>query len=315
MIDWIEIQHFRGIRHVRLEGLTPLVVLVGPNGCGKTTVMECLHIACQPVIGVKMAVEGGLRRTGSFQWLTNGGQGEKRPEINTARHRIQLRISPPFQKLSLKVQHEDGQSSFFLERSEGQTVVSEAAVHTPLEGLPAVKTLGPFEPRPLEERFSDAARLGAREELRSLVRELLAPATDIEILIDKERPSLHVVYPTHAVPIDLVGEGVRTAVELLCSLAAPEGSLLLLEEPERHQHPRSLVLSCKAIWKTIQAGCQVVISTHNLEVLDYLLATAGGHCQQLTTYRLRLRNGISEVTRFDCDDLQHCRTLLEEDLR
>jgi energy-coupling factor transporter ATP-binding protein EcfA2 len=46
MITSIEIQGLRGIREGRIEGLAPLTILVGPNGCGKSTVLEALGVAC-----------------------------------------------------------------------------------------------------------------------------------------------------------------------------------------------------------------------------------------------------------------------------
>ena len=42
MIRSVEIKNFRGIQDGKLEDLTPLVILVGPNGCGKSTILDAL---------------------------------------------------------------------------------------------------------------------------------------------------------------------------------------------------------------------------------------------------------------------------------
>ena len=42
MISSIEIRNFRGIQSGKLEDLTPLTILVGPNGCGKSTILDAL---------------------------------------------------------------------------------------------------------------------------------------------------------------------------------------------------------------------------------------------------------------------------------
>jgi hypothetical protein len=44
LISSIEIANFRGIRDGKLENLTPLTILVGPNGCGKSTVLDAMLV-------------------------------------------------------------------------------------------------------------------------------------------------------------------------------------------------------------------------------------------------------------------------------
>src|SRR5262245_38324773 len=46
MITSIEMQGLRGIRSGEITGLAPVTVLIGPNGCGKSTVLEALGVAC-----------------------------------------------------------------------------------------------------------------------------------------------------------------------------------------------------------------------------------------------------------------------------
>ncbi len=42
-IDWLQIRHVRNLSEVRLEPVAKLNVLVGPNGSGKTAVLEAIH--------------------------------------------------------------------------------------------------------------------------------------------------------------------------------------------------------------------------------------------------------------------------------
>jgi hypothetical protein len=45
-LDNVTINGFRGLKDLRLEGLGLINVLVGPNNCGKTSVLEALSILC-----------------------------------------------------------------------------------------------------------------------------------------------------------------------------------------------------------------------------------------------------------------------------
>src|SRR5262245_57936630 len=46
MITSIEIEGLRGIQQGKIEGLAPLTLIVGPNGSGKTAVLEALGLLC-----------------------------------------------------------------------------------------------------------------------------------------------------------------------------------------------------------------------------------------------------------------------------
>lgn len=43
-IDSIEISNFRAVRHLRMEGLSNLVVVAGTNGCGKSSIFNAIRL-------------------------------------------------------------------------------------------------------------------------------------------------------------------------------------------------------------------------------------------------------------------------------
>jgi recombinational DNA repair ATPase RecF len=45
MIRSVEFENLRGVRAGKVEGLSELSILVGPNNCGKTTTLEALLLA------------------------------------------------------------------------------------------------------------------------------------------------------------------------------------------------------------------------------------------------------------------------------
>jgi AAA15 family ATPase/GTPase len=44
MIEMVEIENLRGIVSGRLEGLSPLSILLGVNNSGKSTILEALYL-------------------------------------------------------------------------------------------------------------------------------------------------------------------------------------------------------------------------------------------------------------------------------
>ncbi|MBL9044864.1 MAG: AAA family ATPase, partial [Myxococcales bacterium] len=46
MIESIGLRDFRGIRLGKVEGLTSLNVLIGPNNSGKTALLEAMYLGC-----------------------------------------------------------------------------------------------------------------------------------------------------------------------------------------------------------------------------------------------------------------------------
>jgi AAA15 family ATPase/GTPase len=71
VITSIEISGLRGIREGKLDDLTPLVILVGPNGCGKSTVLDALLVGANE--NLQEAADVAFRRhvglKDSARWL------------------------------------------------------------------------------------------------------------------------------------------------------------------------------------------------------------------------------------------------------
>src|SRR5579871_1969380 len=85
MIRSIEIKNLRGIQEGKLDDLTPLTILVGPNGCGKSTILDALLIGANPIPEVNQAF---IRRPGlndRERWLSWKGKREIAIEIAVAK--------------------------------------------------------------------------------------------------------------------------------------------------------------------------------------------------------------------------------------
>ena len=81
MITGLTIKDFRGIGWGRLDNLTPLVILVGPNGCGKSTVLDALLLGAskdpQNQINVVLDRQEPIVRTNAQGQVRSGSQTNK----------------------------------------------------------------------------------------------------------------------------------------------------------------------------------------------------------------------------------------------
>lgn len=50
-VETLHVKNYRALRDVRLEKLTPLIVLLGPNGSGKSTVFDVFAFLSECFIG------------------------------------------------------------------------------------------------------------------------------------------------------------------------------------------------------------------------------------------------------------------------
>jgi hypothetical protein len=184
----------------------------------------------------------------------------------------------------------------------------------PIEG--DVRFLDPSRATaPLHHLYSEAVVAGRRQEALELVRTVIPGIANLEILTHP-KPALHMVFPDGSVPVALAGDGVRALMRLSLEMVTRNKGLVLVEEPEVHQHPGALRQSAKAILGSVRRGTQVILSTHSLELIDALLAEATPEDLKLfSTYRLRLQQGKLEASRLTGEEMAFSRGQIEDDLR
>ena len=68
MISRINVQHFRGIRQTRLEGLAQINLLTGPPGAGKSDMLEAVRMGCCGGRIERMLCEGPRPQRTHEQW-------------------------------------------------------------------------------------------------------------------------------------------------------------------------------------------------------------------------------------------------------
>jgi predicted ATPase len=336
----IEITRFRGIREGKLDGFTPLVVLVGPNGCGKTSVLDALLVGGSREIeeGIGQAVRRHQGVKYGARWLfwrpsqsqscqitvRMGAIGQRTCELMTlhTRNRDDLGIRCTFndtfgEQRKGKIDLRFARGNAFKRADEGLFGVRRPA--PPGEDFTGVRLAEPGREDPsvpLHDLVTKATERGALGLVRSMIAEIVPGAEDIRILTEANEPLVHIVYHEHSVPAALAGDGIYSLMRLSLELAARPKGTVLLEEPEVHQHPGAIRQTMRAVLAAVRRDIQVILTTHSLELIDALLAESSEEdLGRLSLYRLQLEDGVLISHRMSGPDVSFARTQIENDLR
>ena len=97
-------------------------------------------------------------------------------------------------------------------------------------------------------------------------------------------------------PLDVQGDGTRSAMRGLIVLSLLKGTLFLMEEPECHQHPGSLERFAQAICRQArEQEVQILISTHSAECVRAFLKGADTAGSEGAVFHLTLRASFGRV--------------------
>ncbi len=325
MISEIEIKGLRGIREGKLENFTGLVIQTGPNGSGKSTVLDALLIAASAnplnaAVRVSRRHDPGVGKTRWLLWrserkgeITIGAQNGAKRSVTLYTDDVNpepIRIFVGLPSQGLEQRNEVGHIT-----DDGAT--AGRSHPPPFPEVPEIRLVDLHMTVPLHDVFSEAVKAGKRDAVNGLVQEVIPGAQHLEILTDQGKPVLHVVHRDFSLPVALSGDGVRAAVRISLDLAACQHGVVLLEDPEVHQHPGAMRQTAQAILAAVRSDVQVILSTHSLELIDALLAAVESkdELDKLSLYGLRLDDGCLKSYRLSGPDIAFSRTKVEDDLR
>jgi hypothetical protein len=341
LIKSVTISDLRGIASAQLDGLTQLTILTGPNGCGKSTVLDALLIAASPSPGAAlgMAVQRRPETWNGARWVVRAGGAAA-----VSRSRIQLGLSggeqrtcwieadQPYADLATVLQQR-GYPTPYLQLNHvvgvddnHPRIVSRTAfaadnhyasvVESPDDRprVGHVRLIDPGISMSLVDAFSEVGRAGGRKSAEDGIRRLVPNFERLAIYTDEGMPTLYLERDgLPAVPLGLAGDGIQGFVQIALQLGARTDGLALIEEPEVYQHPRALQLTASAIHRAVQAGRQVVLTTHSLELIDALVD--GIDPDQLSLFNLHMTGGVIAYGRYSGAQVAAARHEIEADLR
>ena len=323
MISSIEISRFRGIREGKLEDLTPLVVLVGPNGSGKSSVLDALLIGASPKTA-EVARTTLQRHHGvdpGWRWFSWRANTREPSEITVSTRSGASRTC----QIEFKSTGLGRAGPVSRPRVAGDQDTTGTPRRRPvseeheLKDVPEIRLVEPREfdgSPPLHQLYTETVQHGRRDEAKAIITEVVPNAKDLEILTEGNTPIIHLVFEDHSVPIAFAGDGIYSLIRLALELASRPQGVVLLEEPEVHEHPGAIRQSVKAILAAVRRDIQVILTTHSLELIDALVAESSDEdLDKLSLYRLELEDGRLISVRVPGSEVAFSRTEVEKDLR
>ena len=281
----ISVKNFGPIAEGSVD-LKPLTIFMGPNNTGKscmaTAAYALLRVFGQPLpqcgdADLAPALDAELRRL----FGPVGGLARKGERVNA------LRIGLTRPELDLSASYELPAGSSALRREAG-----EKELHRMSEGLPPACHYLPASRSWIVCAGKSASPPGAGADFAGHWRQLMAgqlrpvPATEdigrvAEFLegaillggvIEVQKPGVTAPADGLSLPLRHSSSAVSELAPLILFLKylVRPGDLLILEEPESHLHPAAQLQLARGIARLVNAGVQVLITTHSSEFIDQI---------------------------------------------
>jgi predicted ATPase len=294
----ISIECFRGIREGRIKGLTDVNLLVGRNNSGKTTVVESIQrVASQAgfkhdILGRDLSFWQSMRQASSqdLMWYR---QDKSKDVVITGS--ITESTSPGSrQDITFRIPGNMPPGGVVIPRFS----IDEQRMRTFFSVISVLRPFDAFSPQ-IEQKFWPALLSNRRDKgLTTALNEVFGlNAESFQLLPNNQ---LMVLFDNYGLPLDSQGDGTRTAVRTMIVLTMMRDTLLMLEEPECHQHPGSLERFSAALCKLAKSqNVQLIISTHSIDCVRSFMLAARTAKSEAAVFHLTLNDGKQDARRLD----------------
>ncbi len=326
-VEAIEIQAFRGISQVTLEGFERVNLLVGDNNAGKTSHLEAIAIYAEPTRAscwTRVATWRGMsQRAGAAEWLFPHGRSATEMVEEPAVRGIL--ISGMGSEGPKAVLASLGPNEITSEKNESTTWISFHVTtgsgvkegRVPVLGAgrsSRVALISPFD-HSIERRFAEGYRRVVDDELKTSVVALMAQMDpliqDIEFL-PTPRGRIGGIFILHKksgrTPLGAFGDGVRRVLLFALTIPLVEGGILLVDEIDTSIHISVL----GNVFQWLVEACrryrvQLFATTHSIEAIDAMLAASKDKLEEIAGYRFPPPEKDGQPRRFAGDQLFRLR--------
>lgn len=303
-IKALEITNYRAIKKCKLDKLGLVNIIGGANGTGKTTVLEAIFsVLDRRGMGIVRPFQWrGVNLFGehSIDQLFHARNTSDSAEISLVTREglltTEIKYAPPPRGNNIPTwsrnDYETTKSSQTAKTHRGLLATTtrnrvredesyylplpngiqafNAAVGTswiPTAAYSSAKTRN--IPNEDAERLSAIRKQGKTSELLHGIQQIAPHIRDIEVLFEAGAPVLYATLSDNQLhPVGTLGDGAKTVISLLLSLANLEKGVYLIDEFESSIHYATLPQIWQLIFKYAAAyQCQIFVVTHSLECI------------------------------------------------
>ncbi len=337
-IKSIKIKGFRGIRnimHGALEGFKGINIFIGRNNSGKSTIIEAIYLVSTldklDALG-RIPMEYIIKRRGWYGLDTlkdiihrKLSKAEIEAVIANNTQTAVIISKPGLDLIKTDILYSDRTSVTTYSINISFNSAGSAKIFTGKKEIsPNIIFIDWNVVREFglpEKVYSFLLEYGGKEAEKNLVnvfKTMYSELEEFKVLPKNNKWVLSAILTKYSIPFYLLGDGIKSAFIYIALLNSVEKGIILIEEPELHQHIGSMEFIAEAIIKSRkERENQVFITTHSLEFIDLVLRKAKKYDmgKEISIYRISLKNGELKYRLYSYEEALKAREEFEVDLR
>ena len=289
MIDSIEIQNFRGIRHSEIGGLSQVNLFFGKNNCGKSSLLEGLFLVCgqsNPLLPatinamrtytrltetdihyffykmdaaseIQIATSGDQERHLAVKAFQEAAEADTNNVSTEIPHRYGLRMR-------FRTQDGDYSSEISYDLGESNSVEQRLQIDNRYKEKLKCVYLSPRYDSSASMEGLQNIYLNKDEAFLAEALQIIEPAASNPVFMDNVM--LVDIGLEQRIPINLMGDGIRKIVSFLTSIYACRGGVVLIDELSNGFHYSVMKPMWEIVLKAaVKNNVQIFATTHDAD--------------------------------------------------